>query len=139
MIQNLDKIIDCVKRPYNSDYHKSYYLKNKDKLDARQKEYSKKYPEKIRNFQKNYRANIKKNIHEILGNKCIKCGFSDNRALHIDHVHNDGYRDPLKRGSTYYYLEVKKSALKKENKYQLLCANCNIIKMFEDRGFGVVI
>jgi len=68
-------------------------------------------------------------VLEKLGGKCVECGFSDHRALHVDHVNNDGYEDRKKLKSVYQrYMAVMNDT---ENKYQLLCANCNFIKKYE--------
>lgn len=63
-----------------------------------------------------------------LGRKCVQCGFSDERALHIDHVNNDGHEE--RKGTTAvqrYKLVVNDT----EGRYQTLCANCNFIKKHE--------
>jgi hypothetical protein len=76
-----------------------------------------------------------------LGAKCVKCGFSDLRALQIDHIAGGGAQELL-RGSTqnrrHYYKKVLESIAAKENKYQLLCANCNWIKRWENKEFEQV-
>lgn len=67
----------------------------------------------------------------ILGNKCVKCGFSDARALQVDHINGGGSLDREIKGGNYFK-RVINSVIAKENKYQLLCANCNWIKRFEN-------
>lgn len=69
----------------------------------------------------------RRQLLEFLGGKCVVCGFDDARALQIDHVKGDGYKD------------VKLSAKAKETKirtnpenYQILCANHNWIKRAEN-------
>ena len=65
---------------------------------------------------------------QLLGGKCVKCGFSDIRALQVDHVHSDG---ALERSlnSVNIFLRVAKGNT--NGRYQLLCANCNAIKRTE--------
>lgn len=70
----------------------------------------------------------------ILGGLCVKCGFSDKRALQIDHINGDGINDRRKTFGRYH-VRVVESVIAKENKYQLLCANCNWIKRFENKEF----
>lgn len=68
-------------------------------------------------------------IIDMLGGKCVACGFSDERALQIDHVKGGGSQDiKLNGGGRSHYLRVLDSIAKSERKYQLLCANCNWIK-----------
>lgn len=80
------------------------------------------------------RVEIKKEVftHYCEGEpKCQKCGFSDIRALTIDHKNGDGakHRKDLKACKLYPWL--------KRNKYpegfQVLCMNCQFIKKFENK------
>lgn len=65
-----------------------------------------------------------------LGGKCVRCGFSDSRALQIDHVNGDGHKLWRKpRNASAYFKEVMGD---KEGRFQLLCANCNWIKRAEN-------
>ena len=89
---------------------------------------------KERGYQKNYLRKIRNAVIEALGSKCITCGFDDRRALQIDHINGGGSKERKTRpyrGS--FHNAVLKSFLAKENKYQLLCANCNWIKRVENR------
>lgn len=70
-------------------------------------------------------------IIELLGRRCVRCSFDDIRALQIDHIAGGGRQDRIKSGKKYYFL-VLGSVVEKENKYQLLCANCNWIKRAEN-------
>lgn len=69
---------------------------------------------------------LRQDILALFNNKCIQCGFSDKRALQIDHVNGNGHKED-RRGSKYLK-KVLDSVLNKENEYQVLCANCNWIK-----------
>lgn len=76
---------------------------------------------------------LRRLIIEKLGGRCCKCGFDDARALQIDHVHGGGSKERRLigrgNGATFY----KKVLADTENKYQLLCANCNWIKRYENK------
>ena|ERR1035437_3680760 len=73
----------------------------------------------------------RKEILNILGDKCLKCGFDDERALCIDHKHGGGTKEREKIGGGYYSYVLKR--LKNECKeYQVLCCNCNQIKKIEN-------
>ena len=67
---------------------------------------------------------------ELLGNKCIKCCWTDRRALQIDHIEaiGDAKRRELNQRGRVLYREVKANP----SKFQLLCANCNWIKRAEN-------
>lgn len=86
-----------------------------------------------KNYQKIYLRNLRKSVLEALGGKCIKCGFADIRALQIDHINGGGSKERKNLGTGgSFHKQVLKSFIANENKYQLLCANCNWIKRFEN-------
>jgi len=73
----------------------------------------------------------------ILGGKiCKKCGYNkDERALQIDHINGGGVKE-RRKGYTYQvfkkYVDDPELARKT---LQVLCANCNQIKKFENKEF----
>lgn len=73
-----------------------------------------------------------------LGGVCSVCGWADVRALQIDHIEGNGNEEARKhgfaRGSACFYRKVLKDPQKLE-KYQVLCANHNWIKFFENKEF----
>ncbi len=72
---------------------------------------------------------VKLEVFELLGNKCKGCGVSDWRVLQIDHINGGGTREK-KIGN--YWTFFRKEILSGSKKYQLLCANCNWIKKYEN-------
>lgn len=82
-------------------------------------------------YNLDYARNLRNSVIEIMGAKCVRCGFDDKRALQIDHINSDGRKE---RGISkiIFHRKVISSFLKKENRYQLLCANCNWIKRYEN-------
>lgn len=74
---------------------------------------------------------------ETLGGECVSCGFSDKRALQIDHINGGGSKERKTRAfKGSFHSHVIKSFLKGEEKYQLLCANCNWIKRHWNNEMG---
>jgi hypothetical protein len=65
---------------------------------------------------------------QLYGGKCSRCGFSDWRALHFDHVHGGGNQRKID------YSRNPSHVIKCFGKdiFQLLCANCNNIKIYEN-------
>lgn len=62
-----------------------------------------------------------------LGGKCVRCGYATSGpALQIDHVNGDGHIERKAQGAARAVLRA--ALTDTENRYQLLCANCNIIK-----------
>ena len=81
---------------------------------------------------------LRREVFELLGHGCARCGFSDKRALQIDHVKNDGasdHRGDRRITYTSFMRRVISSYRAGERgKYQILCANCNWIKQAEARA-----
>lgn len=115
--------IDCLKEYYHSDLNKKrrseYFQKNKKSILVR---------------RGNTRKKLRLDVIEILGGKCLFCGFTDIRALQIDHIDGKSINDRVMRTSTptTYYKKVIKDSGKN---YQLLCANCNWIKRSKNGEF----
>ena len=76
-------------------------------------------------------AQVRVAILAFFDSACVRCGFSDTRALQIDHVQGDGFRE-RRAASIDFYLKVLTSLQHGEQRYQVLCANCNWIKRDED-------
>lgn len=83
-------------------------------------------------YLKNYRNKFKTKAFNVLGNKCIKCGFSDVRALQIDHINGGGFKERKEKGAGGIVIYKRIISNKFNNLYQLLCANCNWIKRFNN-------
>ena len=91
-------------------------------------------------YKANRNERVKKSIKKkrdlvlwLLGNKCVICDFEDARALQIDHIAGGGNSDPHRRDRRIFLGHVLESIERGENKYQLLCANCNWIKRVEQK------
>lgn len=115
------------------EYRKRDYVKEKNR--ERCKKYRNKNPQKLNQYQRNYIVKLKMKVFEKLGNKCVRCGITDIRVLQIDHVHGHGNKDRigLNRSQFYYYRKVLADT---EGNYQILCANCNWIKKYENKENG---
>lgn len=100
------------------EYMKEWQAKNKEKAAAW----------KLKGQQLTRRAML-----DDLGGKCVQCGFEDWRALQVDHIHGDGRKDIYRYGSRYLYAKI---VAENHDKYQLLCANCNWIKRYENKEHG---
>ena len=93
-------------------------------------EYKKKrLDQRARHFRK-----LRLELETLLGSVCCRCGFSDRRALQIDHIAGDGAverKKPVGQGFSALNRMLFDPDVKL--KYQLLCANCNWIKRCENR------
>jgi hypothetical protein len=75
-----------------------------------------------------YRAGLRARAIAKFGSKCGHCGFDDPRALQIDHVNDDGFLERAKvKSRVAFFSTVLRDTT---GRYQLLCANCNVIKQF---------
>jgi len=98
------------------------------------KEYKVKNREKIREWQRHHRWKCRQELIQLLGGKCVSCGFSDWRALQIDHINGGGNAEKRKFNywnEQYYRIILRQIKLGSKD-YQLLCANCNWIKRYEN-------
>lgn len=82
---------------------------------------------------------LKIEIFEFFGNKCneptcaVPNGMKDLRALQIDHKLGNGYKQREKRDYLKYYKTILEDLKNGSSDYQLLCANCNLIKKVENK------
>ena len=82
----------------------------------------------------NYNVKYRMSVLEILGLSCIQCGFSDIRALQIDHVNGNGFKErKTERVTGNPYKVMLKKVIDGSKDYQVLCANCNWIKKVENK------
>lgn len=76
-----------------------------------------------------YRAKCSEAL-QLLGGRCVRCGFDDERALQIDHI--DAGNHVLCPGGRKYRYAVHRSVIDgTASNLQLLCANCHAIKTLE--------
>ena len=113
------------------DYHKKHRLKNLDKYKAYEKKFRILHKERLSIEMRKYQNKKRLEILEFIGNtKCKKCGFDDWRALQIDHVNGNGKQESKIMKQYYAYFRHIKENIQN---YQILCANCNWIKRYENK------
>lgn len=103
--------------------------KNKQEHRDNSNKYYREHRERQLQYVKDYRIRIRKTVIEMYGGKCVRCGESDYRCLQLDHIHGGGIKELRSYGGT---ISVYLKALKHPEKYQLLCANCNWKKRYEN-------
>jgi hypothetical protein len=104
----------------------SYYQKNKSWLCARQ-----------RILNRRHRAKVKTELFGVLGGECAICGFTDIRALQIDHINGGGKKEKYRlHGRQMLYFSILEKIKIGSKEYQILCANCNWIKRVEMNEVG---
>lgn len=99
-------------------------------------EYRERNRTKLREGAAERRAKLKTEALERYGKCCKRCGFSEPRALQIDHIENNGSKERRDLGgqnfSGWRFYEVLKKRGWPDG-YQTLCANCNLIKHCEEK------
>lgn len=122
-------------------WHRDHHAKNKEARNTAQKlarlaniEVARE-KDRIGSFEVRKRRRAAAINH--LGGVCVKCGFSDWRGLQIDHINGMGTKlRAHKKSDTTYYNQVLASV--PNEIFQLLCANCNQIKRYEEgEGCGI--
>jgi hypothetical protein len=68
----------------------------------------------------------------LFGSRCNRCGFDDHRALQIDHINGGGAQERKGISPSVFHRMVEANP----ERYQVLCANCNVIKRAEQKEIG---
>jgi len=123
------------KKEGNRRRQASYYARHRDEVLQRKRErrQSPEVRQQETDYNRNRRRATKQQVHDLYDNKCARCGFSDARALQIDHIEGGGRKE---RADDKAYITMYLRILKNPAPYQLLCANCNWIKRIENRELG---
>jgi len=109
---------------------RAWYYRNHKKakeLKARNmRTYRKRDPEKYRQYSRERKRREREALFEMYGDQCALCGFSDKRALTLDHINGDGNKERRKYGERKIY----RIALERyqPEKYRTLCMNCQFIE-----------
>lgn len=115
--------------------YQRWYQKNKEHARKYKREMMKRLrasnPEKYREQSRKAKAKLKDMVFEVHGRQCARCGFSDIRALTLDHILNNGAEERKAIGERGIYRRAVKTQHKEE--YQILCMNCQFIKRVEAR------
>ena len=135
---------------YKEEYHHNYRITHLEDFARRQREYRMRknspiteYIRKHNQIQRaprlpSYSIRLKRfKLIEVLGNICIQRGFSDRRALQLDHKNGGGTQEYSKFGGhdkmiSHYIKNIEDA----KDKLQVMCANCNLIKKYSNNEFG---
>lgn len=106
--------------------------KDKEKYRLYHNEYSKKWltdnADHRRTWRREWVREIRKKAIQALGGTCILCGYSDVRALEIDHI-IPLHQSKGRTNQVSLFLSVVRGET--EN-LQLLCSNCHAIKTYNE-------
>ena len=131
------------KRRHILEYQRNYNKINREKRAEQGRRYRERMMEKDPDWRYNHAKRIlswaknnRKFLINLLGNKCVRCGFNDVRALQIDHINGGGYKELKEKfvGAQTMYNYYKNHPEEANEKLQILCANCNWIKRSESKN-----
>ena len=132
-------------------YYREWRLKNKIRLAEKKREYDRENRGAVNATKRRYYEAHKEQHGEYLRkarlrviefyskgtNNCNNCGFDNLDALCIDHVNNDGAQHRRKElgasrgsGRKFYWWLIRNNY---PTGFQVLCANCNLIKEIQKR------
>lgn len=132
-------------RPEVKIHHREYQMKYRRRLGIKprvikspieileaMKKYKEKNKEAINKYQKIRMNRVRLQCLIYYSNgipKCSRCGFSDIRALQIDHINGGGNKHVKElNGMLVFWLQKNNFP----EGFQILCANCNWIKRYEN-------
>lgn len=135
------------KTVYGSAYHKIY---NKQHLEYGRKvsaNFRKNHPDRVQKlheergsvYEYNYHHKLKQEVLSAYSKDhdhpaCCNCGFDNIHALQLDHINGGGRQHRISlasQGSHNIYQWLRREGYPKG--YQVLCANCNWIKRYENK------
>lgn len=119
------------------EYNQRYYKKNRLKMIKYSAEYQKRHPQAHAVWKKEFNLRTKINVLTHYGGgkcACVRCGYSDLRALTIDHINSRGneHRRKIRTWNFHYWLKTNNYPLG----YQTLCMNCQFIKKAENYEYS---
>jgi hypothetical protein len=110
-----------------------FYEKNRERIREQKRiamaRARKAQPEKYREQSRKSKAMLRQRVLDAYGRVCVGCGFADERALTLDHVHNNGAEERRSIGERGVYRRAL--IVENQNDYQILCMNCQFIKRVE--------
>lgn len=72
----------------------------------------------------------KTELFAALGSRCSACRIDDWRVLQVDHINGGGGAHRRRSGGYGYWIAILRSVKSGEGLYQLLCANCHMLKSY---------
>lgn len=118
--------------------YRDWYNRNKAQARKRKTELMRKYraenPEKYKEQSRRAKKKLKDSVFNLYGRICDSCGFSDIKALTLDHILNNGAEERKKLGERGVYCRAIKDF--RPNEYRILCMNCQFIKRVKANQHG---
>lgn len=103
---------------------KRYYSENKSTIRIRHEHWFRTHREKAREYSRNYMRRLRNEIIKKLGGKCECCSGETYEFLQIDHRNGGGTAERRTMSTSKFLLEIRRQKFP-QDKYRVLCANCN--------------
>jgi Tfp pilus assembly protein PilV len=128
-------------KEYQRQYLQKYRQENKARLQKQVRDWKRNNQSKSAASNRKEREQIKAVVLSKYSTNgfphCVVCGFSNIDALCIDHINNDGAKHRLEISGKPNFAGTSFYRWLKKNNYpvgfQVLCANCNLIKEVQCR------
>ena len=118
----------CQKQPRNhwSKWYQAHGEAAREYKRDNMRRYRQEHPERYTEQSRRATQRRRQRLFDLYGDTCTLCGFTDARALTLDHVLNDGAeeRRTIKQGGIYRRALEEYRPLE----YRTLCMNCQFIK-----------
>ncbi len=115
---------------------KVYTMAKHDVIKEKTRKWKKEHPQRVKELDKKSRDGIRDKVFVMFGGKCVRCGFTDYRALQLDHIHRaKEKRNGHFRAGQGLYASILRGE-QDTSEFQLLCANCNWIKRVENKEYA---
>jgi len=116
----------------NAKRTNNYYHAHRTEALKRMKKYHVQHREQCLRRTRRWMSKLRlKVMQHYSSNLCCRyCGFNDTRALQIDHIDGGGRKHARSIGEHNLYSWLKKNNY--PDGFQILCANCNMIKRSEN-------
>jgi hypothetical protein len=108
---------------------RDHYAANRVAIRARKSEVMRELrtanPPKYRAQSRQAKAKLREQLFQIYGAACALCGFTDRRALTLDHILKNGAKERAELGERGVYRRALVAEFRSE--YRTLCMNCQFI------------
>ncbi len=121
----------------NKRYRAKYKEKYSERISITQRKYREAHKEELKRKGIQKYTKIKIRVLTYYGSgksACVRCGYSDIRALSIDHINGGGEKQRKAIGwGSHIYLWLEKN--KYPTGFQTLCMNCQYLKREENKEY----
>jgi len=104
-------------------------IKERKRIKSHRKDYRDTHKKEFMKYVDFDNSELREMVMHQLGSRCAVCGITDRRVLQIDHVYGGGSEERRNIGPRGIYIKILES---NGYGYQILCANCNTIKRYEE-------